>query len=108
MRDRARDIRGPVIERLAASDAERLFWRYRDEDGGVWMFECVRDEDAWWCVRQINPTGSGVAAYDCEHLEDDDGFLADQPIPDDAPGERIAADDFEATWRVAIAARRDA
>ncbi len=29
-----RDIRGPIIKRLAQSAGERLYWRWRDADDG--------------------------------------------------------------------------
>jgi len=104
------DLRGPAIRSLAEREAPRRYWRYEhrepDESEGQWYFECVREDGEWWCVRQIAPSFGLVSAYDWEHLEDEHGFLTDQPIDEDetllVP---IAADEFNAAWTDALARR---
>jgi hypothetical protein len=91
------DQRGRAIRELAGRPGPRRYWHFADTDGD-WLFECVRYRGEWWCVRQIHP---GRRAYDWRHLEDEDGFLTDQPLGDDAPGEPIPKDEFERVWRAA-------
>lgn len=97
------DQRGPAIRSLTESSGPRRYWRYQhdeaDESAGRWYFECVLDDGAWWCIRQIAPHPGGVSAYDWRHLRDEHGFLTDQPVDDDAPVEPISFDEFEAAWR---------
>jgi hypothetical protein len=81
------DQRGPFIQRLAASGGERLYRRHED-----WWFECVRHEGEWWAVRQIGPS-----AYSWERLEDEHGFLSDQPLGN-PPGEAVTAQEFDRAW----------
>ena len=105
-----KDQRGPAIRALAESARERRYWRYEhtepDEGAGLWYFECVRDGEEWWCIRQIAPDPDGVSGYDWAYLEDERGFLTDQPIdPDEAQLQAISASEFEAAWRDAVQQR---
>jgi hypothetical protein len=51
-------------------------------------------------------TLGGVSAYDWQHLEDEHGFLTDQPIDEHEPLlEAIPAEEFEAAWREAVQRR---
>ena len=98
------DQRGPVIRALAEGAGARRYWRYEhrepDESAGRWYFECVREDDEWWCIRQIAPHAGGVSAYDWQQLGDEHGFLTDQPIDEEQPLlEAITAEEFEAAWR---------
>ena len=105
-----KDQRGPAIRALYERPGPRRYWRYDhtepDESFGQWYFECVRDNDEWWCIRQIGPHPLGVSAYDWQHLGDDRGFLTDQPIDEsETLLVSIAADEFEAAWRDAVKPR---
>jgi hypothetical protein len=95
---------------MAESPGERRHWRYehteRDESEGLWYFECVPAEGEWWYIRQIAPHPHGVSAYDWQHLEDERGFLTDQPIDETEPLlELITSEEFEGPWRAAVEQR---
>jgi hypothetical protein len=105
-----KDQRGPAIRSLTERGGHRHYWRYEhkepDESAGLWYFECARSDDEWWCIRQIAPHPGGVSAYDWQHLEDEHGFLTDQPIDEHEPLlEAIPAEEFEASWREAVQRR---
>ncbi len=105
-----KDQRGPAIHALTGAGGARRHWRREhdepDEAQGVWYFEAVLDGEEWWCVRQVAPHPAGVSAYDWRHLEDEHGFLADQPIaPDEPLLEAISAEEFEVAWREAVRRR---
>jgi len=100
-----RDQRGPWFRALAESLGERRCWRYEhpedDESRGTWWFEAVLDEHGeWWCVRMVAPTFGLESAYDWEHIEDEHGFLPDQPIdPTEPLLQPVSVATFESAWR---------
>lgn len=101
-RSAVRDRRGPAIRALAESGRETYHWRGRHADvpDRVLLFETVIDRGAHWAIRhiEIEDTG-GVLRYGFDHLEDEDGFLAEGEMEPEAWGlERITAQDFEAAW----------
>ncbi|MEU3710293.1 hypothetical protein [Streptomyces catenulae] len=78
----------------------RHHFRHADEDGGLWHFEAVHDRGELVVIKQaeLTPTGQ-LHRYDWQHLEDDHGFLTDQPIDLEAdPVEAIPAEEFQRVW----------
>jgi hypothetical protein len=105
-----KDQLGPAIRALAEREAPRRHWRYEhrepDESKGLWYFECVREGDESWCIRQIAPYFGAVSAYDWEHLEDEHGFLTDHPIAEsELLLTQISADEFDLAWTDALERR---
>ncbi|MBL3804906.1 hypothetical protein [Streptomyces sp. BRB081] len=80
--------------------AFRQHFRHADEDGNLWYFEAVPDRGELVVVRQAELTPSGrLLRYDWRHLEDEHGFLTDQPIDlAEGPVEVIAAEEFRRVW----------
>jgi hypothetical protein len=102
-----KDQRGPYFRSLEESPRLRAYWRGIDPDdsaewaGVEWLFETV-EEDAGRCIaiKQmiIRPSGA-VSRYWCEHLEDADCFLTDQPVDYTDKLDAISADEFHRLWR---------
>ena len=96
-----KDQRGTAIRALDESEKPRSYWRGVDEDASEWLFEAVEDGGERWVVRQlvIEPEGA-EHRYSSQALEDEYGFLADQPLPSDEPQLiPITADAFFRRWR---------
>ncbi|MER6949406.1 hypothetical protein ABT294_35885 [Nonomuraea sp. NPDC000554] len=92
------DLRQPLIRQLAESGEPRRRWRADDEDGGVWLFESVEGEGEHWAIRQIEVDSRRVAhRYWWGHLQDEHGFLTDQPLEIWELTE-ISESAFEAVW----------
>ena len=95
------DQRTDYFRSLEESERPRLYLRARDpEDERIqWLFEVIEDEGRRVVVKQIEVEPSGqVHRYWWQHLEDDHGFLTDQPL-DDAEGVSEASrEDFQRVW----------
>ncbi|MED7923791.1 hypothetical protein SMD20_06095 [Nonomuraea sp. LP-02] len=78
----APDLRRPLVRALAEAEGPRRYWHTADEAGRVWLFESVEGGDGeQWAIRQVE-VGADRAArrYWWEHLQDEQGFLTDQPL----------------------------
>ncbi|MER7499470.1 hypothetical protein AB0L05_16325 [Nonomuraea pusilla] len=92
------DLRQPLIKQLAESGAPRRHWHAADEDGGVWLFESVEGDGEHWAIRQIEiDARRSVHRYWWGLLQDDRGFLTDQPLEIWDLTE-ITEEAFEAVW----------
>ncbi|MEU6781782.1 hypothetical protein ABZ912_21480 [Nonomuraea angiospora] len=93
------DLRQPLVRQLAESDAPRHYWHLGDDDGRAWLFESVEGDGAeHWAIRQVL-VGADRAArrYWWRHLQDEYGFLTDQPLEVWELTE-ITEQAFEAVW----------
>ncbi|MFF4614950.1 hypothetical protein [Nonomuraea jabiensis] len=93
------DLRQPLVRQLAESDAPRRYWHLGDEDGRAWLFESVEGDGLeQWAIRQVlvgaDRTGH---RYWWRHLQDEHGFLTDQPLEVWELTE-ITEQAFEAVW----------
>ncbi|WP_067273526.1 hypothetical protein [Streptomyces jeddahensis] len=79
---------------------QRHHFRHADEEGGLWYFEAVPDGGDLIVVKQAELTSGGALyRYSWEHLEDEHGFLTDQPIvPEEDPLEVTTAAEFQRVW----------
>ncbi|WP_188186700.1 hypothetical protein [Nonomuraea sp. SYSU D8015] len=93
------DLRGPLVRQLAESDAPRRYWHMADEDGRAWLFESVEGDGEHWAIRQVE-VGADRAArrYWWRRLQDEQGFLTDQPLEIWELTE-ITEAAFEAVWQ---------
>ncbi|GLW06438.1 hypothetical protein Misp01_15680 [Microtetraspora sp. NBRC 13810] len=89
-----------MLRELDASAEPREHWQGKDGDGGLWLFETVESEGEYWVVRQVEITaGRRVRKYSWRHIEDDHGFLTDQPLELWEFGmTRLTAEVFEQLW----------
>jgi hypothetical protein len=73
-----------------------------DEDGRAWLFESVEgDNREQWAVRQVEVGADrGARRYWWRHLQDEYGFLTDQPLEVWELTE-ITPEAFEAVWEAA-------
>ncbi|MBB6552434.1 hypothetical protein [Nonomuraea rubra] len=96
------DLRQPLVRQLAESDAPRHYWHLGDEDGRAWLFESVEgDHREQWAVRQVEVGADrGARRYWWRHLQDEYGFLTDQPLEVWELTE-ITPETFEAVWEAA-------
>ncbi|MET9341248.1 hypothetical protein [Nonomuraea sp. NPDC003804] len=95
------DLREPVIRQLAESDLARHHWRADDGDGGVWLFESVEGAGEHWAIRQIEIRADrSVHRYWWRHLQDEHGFLTDQPLEIWELAE-ISQEAFASVWELA-------
>ncbi|MEV0994205.1 hypothetical protein [Nonomuraea sp. NPDC050202] len=96
------DLRQPLVRQLAESDTPRHYWHMGDEDGRAWLFESVEgDNREQWAVRQVEVGADrGARRYWWRHLQDEYGFLTDQPLEVwELTG--ITPEAFEAVWEAA-------
>jgi hypothetical protein len=93
------DLRQPLVRQLAESDAPRHYWHMADEDGRAWLFESVEGDNAeHWATRQVEVgTDRAARRYWWRHLQDERGFLTDQPLEIWELTE-ITQASFEAVW----------
>jgi hypothetical protein len=79
---RAKDQRGPFIRSLEERPGTRHYLTAQDpEDGRRYLWEAVDDGGAQIAVKQLEIDLEGRRwHYDWKHLEDDNGFLTDQPL----------------------------
>ncbi|MEV0612658.1 hypothetical protein AB0I81_04970 [Nonomuraea sp. NPDC050404] len=96
------DLRLPLVRQLAESDVPRQYWHMGDEDGRAWLFESVEgDGGEQWAVRQVEVGADrGARRYWWRHLQDEYGFLTDQPL-DVWELTEIPRESFEAVWEAA-------
>jgi hypothetical protein len=98
-----RDHRSPYFERLTSSPLPRYYWSGAapDDPKETWHFETVMDGRKHVAIRQLTITADGEHhAYSATHLEDDWGFLTDQPVePEKLEGLNATTQaSFEAAW----------
>ncbi|WP_326644687.1 hypothetical protein OIE67_26010 [Nonomuraea fuscirosea] len=92
------DLRQPLVRQLAESDNPRRYWHMGDEDGRAWLFESVEGDGEQWAVRQVEVGADRTARrYWWRHLQDEAGFLTDQPLEIWELTE-IPCETFEAVW----------
>lgn len=93
------DPRHPLVRELSESGLPRRHWRGDDDGGGVWLFESVEGDGEHWAIRQIEiDAARRVRRYWWRHLQDEHGFLTDQPLEIWELAE-IDEAAFEAVWR---------
>ncbi|MEW9550274.1 hypothetical protein [Nonomuraea sp. NPDC050783] len=95
------DLRRPLVKQLAESESPRRYWHTADDAGRVWLFESVEGDGEHWAVRQVT-VGADRAArrYWWGHLQDEQGFLTDQPLEIWDLAE-INGAAFESVWEAA-------
>ena len=78
----AHDQRRRFIQSLAERPGPRLYLKAQDpEDGRRYLWEAVEDGGRLVAVKQLEIDVQGVRwRYDWKHLEDENGFLTDQPL----------------------------
>ncbi|MEW1842343.1 hypothetical protein AB0392_30745 [Nonomuraea angiospora] len=93
------DLRQPLVRQLAESDAPRRYWHLGDDDGRAWLFESVEGDGLeQWAIRQVLVgTDRAARRYWWRHLQDEHGFLTDQPLEVWELTE-ITEQAFEAVW----------
>ncbi len=72
-----------------------------DDPAERWFFEAVEDAGELVAIRQLTVESDGTKhVYSAEHLDDEWGFLTDQPLrPDESDGLLpISAETFQAAW----------
>jgi hypothetical protein len=99
------DVRDRYFKTLEESAKPRAYWRGSSpEESGDWagavhLFETVEDDGGRIAVKQIVMRRSGIVnRYWWRHLEDQDGFLTDQPIHYTDELEPISAEEFQHHW----------
>ena len=97
----AKDQRGPAIQALDESDKPRTYWFFLDAEDREGLFETVDDAGRSWVVKQLVVEPDGAEhRYSWEALEDEWGFLADQPLTaDESAPTSISRDAFLRRWR---------
>jgi hypothetical protein len=96
-----KDIRGPYFRSLEESERPREHWRGIDPEDGTteWLFETVEDDGRRIAIKQMIVHSSGaIDRYWWEHLRDEAGFLADQPVDFTDQLDAISADEFTRLW----------
>jgi hypothetical protein len=96
-----RDQRADYSCKLEESDRPRTYLSGCDPEDArpQWLFEVVEDDGCRVAIKQIEAKSSGqVHRYWWQHLEDEHGFLTDQPL-DDAEGlSAVSPDEFHRVW----------
>ena len=98
-----RDQRADYFRSLEESDRPRMYLSGPDpeDERTQWLFEVVEDEGRRIAIKQIEARSSGeIQRYCWGHLEDDHGFLTDQPLDTwdaDAVLE-ISREAFQSVW----------
>lgn len=95
--------RSKFFEDLSSSDAPRYYFALEEDlvapgdCADAW--ECVVHADNYVAIRQISGRCGKIIGYNWERLEDEYGFLTDQPIdPELDPVEVIPAQTFNSLW----------
>ncbi|MFD9812457.1 hypothetical protein [Streptomyces sp. NPDC059080] len=96
-------IRAETVAYYRALDEDatlRHNFRHADDEGGLWYIEAVLGRGELIAIKQAELTSAGqLHRYSWEHLEDEHGFLTDQPMdPDEDPLEAIPAEEFQRVW----------
>jgi hypothetical protein len=86
--------------RLDEEATQRQHFRHEDEEGGLWLWEAVPYEGELVAIKQVEVDPSGtVSRYWWQHMEDERGFLTDQPLyPEEEGFARISAGEFRRYW----------
>ena len=102
MTDRSHDPAKPAAfyRRLDEEATQRHYFRYRDEEQSLWLWEAVSYQGELVAVKQIEVDASGtVSRYWWQRLDDEHGFLTDQPLyPKEEGLAPISADEFRRYW----------
>jgi hypothetical protein len=71
-----------------------------DDENEQWFFETVEDNGQCIAIRQLAVESDGTRhAYSPERLEDDHGFLTDQPVrPAEWGFNAISREAWDAAW----------
>lgn len=91
-----------AIRALDESDRPHAYWYFHWKDeGSDWFMETVDDDGELWTVKQLVIEADGTAyRYWWGHMDDEAGFLGDQPLDPSFPGvEAIDATTFFERWR---------
>jgi hypothetical protein len=86
---------------LDRSDRPRtyLFGPSPDDTHELWYFEAVDDNGALIAIRQLTIEADGTRhAYSPQHIEDEWGFLTDQPIDYADELSSCSAEQFRQIW----------
>jgi hypothetical protein len=95
------DQRSDYFRMLEDSDRPRSYLAAQDpeDDRGRWLFEVVEDDGRRVAIKQVEAAPTGVIhRYWCDHLEDEDGFLADQPFGDADQISEVSREEFYGLW----------
>ena len=97
---RAKDQRGPFIRSLEEQNGHRRYLTARDpEDGRRYLWEAVHVGSDLIAVKQLEIDLQGKRCrYDWMHLEDENGFLTDQPLYIDKNILEVRRDQFFQEW----------
>jgi hypothetical protein len=67
--------------RLDEEATQRRYFRYEDEEQGLWLWEAVPYKDTLVAVKQVQVDPSGTLSRSWwQRMEDEHGFLTDQPL----------------------------
>lgn len=98
-------IRGTVdlVRDLDLGTSARTYGERRGEDGTTYLFQAAWHENEWVVVRQIERRADGrTTRYWWQHLEDDEGMLADKALDREAWGLReLTREQFYSAWDAA-------
>lgn len=96
----AEDQRGPFIRSLDEQDGPRRYLTAQDpEDGRRYFWEAVEVKGGLVAVKQLEIDPQGTRwRYDWNHLEDENGFLTDQPLYADKNIVKTTRDVFFNEW----------
>jgi hypothetical protein len=89
-----------LYRRLDEEATERRYFRYQDEEQGLWLWEAVPYKDELVAIKQVQVDPSGtVSCYWWQRMQDAHGFLTDQPLhPKEEGLAPISADEFRRYW----------
>jgi hypothetical protein len=89
-----------LYRRLDEEATQRQHFRYEDEEGGLWLWEAVPYQGELVAIKQVEVDPSGtVSRYWWQRMEDERGFLTDQPLyPEEEGLAYISADEFRRYW----------
>jgi hypothetical protein len=97
------DQRAEYFRGLEESDRPRAYFRGADaeDDRKQWLFEVVEDNGDRVAIKQVEAESSGVThRYWWRHLEDNHGFLTDQPLDrwDAGAVSEVSREEFQRVW----------
>src|SRR6266545_1364877 len=75
------------FRRLDEHATDRLHFRHLDEDQGLWLWQAVPVEGEVVAIKQVQVAPDGtVSRYWWQRMQDDRGFLTDQPLNPEEDG----------------------
>jgi hypothetical protein len=96
-----KDQRAGYFRGLDESGRPRIYLRAPDpeDERTQWLFEAVEDDGRRIAIKQIEARSSGeIHRYWWRHLEDEHGFLTDQPLDDGEVFWKSHAREFRRMW----------